>query len=150
MKKDNLIKGAAVLGTLALMAGGVVAADAAINNYNKPNFDHARQGMAGLNEQDRDSLIAERESHQAEMEVKRTETQAAISAGDYNAWLEAEGDNSPIIDKINQDNFVKFAKAHELMGEARAIFEELGLEGAGHGKGFGSGEGRGMHRGLNR
>jgi hypothetical protein len=57
----------------------------------------------------------------------------AINSGDYNAWLEAVGENSKATDLINEDNFDQLSEAHELAknGEkdtAKEIFEELGFK----------------------
>ena len=63
----------------------------------------------------------------------QTELFQAMENNDYAAWKELMGDN-PITEKITQDNFAKFVQAHELMREgqveeAKAIHEELGLQG---------------------
>lgn len=65
---------------------------------------------------------------------KREAIKVALEAGDYNAWLEAVGEDSPLAGKINEDNFSRLVEAHNLMEQAREIFEELGIK-----KGMGTG-----------
>lgn len=157
MKKDNLIKGAAVLGVLTLMAGGVVAADAATNNSAVKNLNKTENRgrglglngqMAGLTAEQKTAKLAEMEAnrtaHQAQMTEKRTAVDAAIKAGDYNAWVLAVGADSPQAQKITAANFAKFSEAHNLMEQARTIFTDLGLENQGRGMGMGMGAGMGQ------
>lgn len=76
----------------------------------------------------------------------------AFENKDYAAWKNLMQENTRrgrVMDVVNEENFSKFAEAHELMEqgkieEANQIREDLGL-GLGHGKG----QGRGMHRGYN-
>jgi hypothetical protein len=164
MKKDNLLKGAAVLGALALMAGGVVAADAAVNNAtdttattNTNTTWEGRGGnggrgfensLNGLTAEEKAAKIAEMEANrtanQATREAKQTAVEAAITAGDYDAWVTAEGTNSPVVSKVTKDNFPKFVEAHNLMTQAHTILAGIGLEdGAGKGLGMGMGFGGG-------
>lgn len=161
MKKDSLLKGAAVLGALALMAGGVVAADAAVNNSAgsadatiSTNANWGGRGgrgagnMAGLTEAEKTAKIAEMEANrtanQAAMEAKRAAVEAALNAGDYDAWVAAEGTSSPIIAKVTKDNFAQFVEAHNLMEQAHTILANIGIDGvAGHGVGLGLGMGLG-------
>jgi len=70
----------------------------------------------------------------------------ALENSDYNAWKEAVGEESPILDKITEENFAQLAEAHKLMqegkfDEARAIREELGLRGGAGGPGIKNGNG---------
>ena len=73
------------------------------------------------------------------------DVKTAIANGDYNAFVEAVGDNHPMAENMTEETFNKLSESHVLMEEgdyegARAIKEELGL------KGFGE---RGMHsRGM--
>ncbi|MFA6416826.1 MAG: hypothetical protein WCW61_01390 [Patescibacteria group bacterium] len=162
MKKDSLLKGAAVFGALALMAGGMLAADAAVNssltnsNNSNINSDSDWEGrgnrgagnMTGLTDEEKTAKIAEREANrtanQAAMETRRTAVEAALSAGDYDAWVAAEGSNNPIVTKVTKDNFAQFVQAHNLMEQARTILSGIGLdENAGHGMGMGMGLGGG-------
>lgn len=65
---------------------------------------------------------------QADREKKQAAVDAALQASDYNAWVQAVGENSPILDKINASNFPKFVQAHQLRKQANAIMTELGLD----------------------
>jgi len=167
MKKNNLIKGAAVLGTIALMTGGVLVADAAVDrSTNKLAFkgqvaNGNQPMMFGLSETERveklNEITARRDEHrlvaqqrQTEMTAKRSVVWAALEAVDYEAWKIAIG-NHPLAEKITADNFDFFLKAHNLMqaGEveaAKAIFAQLGWE---NGKGQGLGN-NGAHQGLGK
>jgi len=164
MKKDNLVKGAAVLGALALMAGGVVVADAAVNNSVNTRINNANSAnwegrgeygfenrMMGLTEAEKAVKITEREANrtanQAAMEAKHTAAQAAISAGDYDAWVAAEGTNSLVVSKVTKDNFSKFIEAHNLMEQARTILSDMGIDsGEGRGMGMRMGGGHGLNK----
>ncbi|MEA3398461.1 MAG: hypothetical protein U9R06_01825 [Patescibacteria group bacterium] len=70
----------------------------------------------------------ERKARQAEMQANREAVQAAIEAGDYNAFASAIGENSPFAGKITPENFDRFIEAHESMEKGRSIMEELGIE----------------------
>ncbi len=152
MKNNKLMKTAAVVGALALMAGGVVVADAASDKLaGKGLQDGSGQGygrMANLTTEEKTAWEAERETRQAEMETKRTAAQAAIASGSYEDWKLAVGEDHPFVSKINAENFSRFVEAHQNLEEARAIFAELGLEGAPGMGGMGKGEGRGHGMGL--
>ena len=64
-------------------------------------------------------------------DADRLKRQAAVDAamlsGDYNAWVTAVGTTSPILTKINADNFPKLVQAHQLREQAGAIMTELGI-----------------------
>lgn len=150
------MKTAAVIGALALMAGGVAAADAAVNRMaGKGLQDGSGQGygqMANLTAEEKVAWETERAAHRAEMETKRTAARAAVASGDYEAWKIAVGEDHPFVSKITAENFARFVEAHQNIEEAEAIFAELGLEGApgmgGMGKGQGRGHGMGLGMGL--
>lgn len=92
---------------------------------------------------------AARDAGRAAMETKRTAVEAALTANDYKAFAKAEGENAPILKKINVTNFPRFVEARKLQEQARAIMTELGLEN-GQGKGMGQGTGLGLHQELNK
>jgi hypothetical protein len=57
---------------------------------------------------------------------------AALSAGDYQAFVAAHDANDPILQKISEENFAQFAQMHQLMQSgdtegARALATKLGL-----------------------
>ena len=68
----------------------------------------------------------------------RQAVEEALTKGDYQAWQEAAS-NSPLTEKITEDNFVRFVQAHQLREQARQIEEDLGITDIG-GRG-GRGEG---------
>ena len=62
----------------------------------------------------------------------RAKLDAAMDAGDYNAWKEIV-DDKPIASQVTADNFAKFVEAHNLREEgkheeAKAIMDELGIK----------------------
>ncbi len=72
----------------------------------------------------------------------------AFENEDYDAWKNLMEGKGRVTEVINEDNFAKFAKAHELMEqgditEAQEIRQELGL-------GQHNGSMKGMGRGMNR
>ena len=77
------------------------------------------------------------ENNSADRLKKREAVQAALQAGDYNAWVVAVGSSSPMLAKINQSNFAQFVQAHQLRQQADAIMTGLGIE---HGFRLGQGE----------
>lgn len=89
-------------------------------------------------------------------EERHEAMEEAFENKDYNAWKELMGQNTRmgrVTEVVNEENFSKFARAHELMEqgkyeEARQIREELGL-GLKNGEGRGSGRGKGFD-GANR
>ena len=95
------------------------------------------------------------------MAPDRQEMQQVVENGDYTAWstiMQERADTmcqraEELKGKINEETFAKIQTAHQLMqnGEiesAKAIFEELGMQGPRGRKGFGPGEGRGFHKGI--
>jgi hypothetical protein len=99
----------------------------------------------------------QREADMATRKAKADAVNAALEAGDYNAWVTAEkavNENSPILSKITADNFSKYSEAYKLRKQADSILTELGVNDHGD-KGFGpggmrgeGGPGRGMHGGF--
>jgi hypothetical protein len=123
MKKKANLKiqlGAALLGVVAttvLVAGITYAQND--NNISdlKNNFRAKDPGERQFHFQDLDKAAI----------------QEAISSNNYDAWLEAQGDQCPFSDKINHDNFSQFVEMHNLKeaGDregAQKIAEELGLD----------------------
>lgn len=150
MKKNNLIiSGTAALVALTAVGGMAFSSFAASNSVvtDGSTTGSTRGLFAGkqLSDEDRAAFELKMEERRSEMDAKRTAVKAALDAGDYNAWVAAEGEDNPILEKINTDNFARFVEAHKLMDEARIIMEELGIE-----KGLGGerGMGKGLH--LNR
>jgi len=95
----------------------------------------------------RNTNQATQAARQAERIKKQEAVKATLKTGDYNAWVQAVGTSSPMLTKINKDNFAKFVQAHELKWQADAIMTELGIN-PGEGRGMMNGEGRGMMGGA--
>ncbi len=162
MKKDNVLKLAAAIGAVTLMVGGVVVADAAMNNSINPNNKEfsiqkeGRQFMSGLSEEEKTAKLAEvsarREANRADRESRRELILAAINSGDYNSWKSAVGENHPFYNQINVDNFTQFADAHKDMNTLEEKLEAMGLEKPSHDcfDGMSGGQGQGQGRGLNQ
>ncbi|MFZ2025070.1 MAG: hypothetical protein WAV51_02220 [Microgenomates group bacterium] len=79
-------------------------------------------------------------------EERHTAMEKAFETKDYTAWKNLMQGRGRVIQVVTQDNFAKFAEAHELSEagktqEAAAIRAELGL-----GLQNGSGQGTGMGR----
>ena len=64
---------------------------------------------------------------------KREAVEQALEANDFTAFQEA-AQNTPLADRITQENFTKFQELHSLKEQVRILEEELGLE-RGHHKG---------------
>ena len=69
----------------------------------------------------------------------------AFENNDYNAWKELMSGKSRVTQVVTEENFARFAEAHELaeegnLDEAKQIRQELGL-GLGNRNGDGSGQG---------
>lgn len=84
---------------------------------------------------------------------RHTAMEKAFENKDYDAWKNLMQGKGRVTEVVNQDNFAKFAEAHELAeqgktAEAQKIRQELGL-GLHNGSGKGMG-GTGMGRNLNR
>lgn len=62
----------------------------------------------------------------------RQAIETALEAGDYQAWVEAMGEDRPMTQNITADNFAKFAEMHQAMKsgdteKAQTIADELDL-----------------------
>ena len=82
----------------------------------------------------------------------------AFEGNDYAAWQELMAGRGRVTQVVNENNFAKFAEAHQLaqagqLEEADAIRAELGLktrDGERMGAGFHGGQGKGMGSGQRR
>lgn len=126
------------LGALALTIITTVGLASATMASGK-NINYGRK--APINQVDQ----ATRDAGLAAMKTKRTAVEAALTANDYKAFVKAEGENAPILKKINATNFPRFIEARKLQEQARVIMTELGLE-----NGQGQGMGLGLHQELNK
>ncbi len=71
-----------------------------------------------------------RETKRTEMQTKMEAVKTALLAGNYDAWVASEkalNENSPALEKINTENFKRYAEAHQLRQQANTIMEELNL-----------------------
>lgn len=135
MKKKYIATGVAVLSILIAAAGAssVLAASS--------NIDKHQGGRAKMQMTQKNNLTDEQK---AEWQSKREAVKSAISSGDYKAWVSAEtalNAKCPLLEKINADNFSKYAEAVKLREQADGIMEDLGLPGR---EGFGPGSGQGL------
>ena len=69
---------------------------------------------------------------QAKKSTKQAAIQAALDAGDYNAWATAVGSKNPLTKKITADNFALYVQYKKLMkdgkyAEAQTIGQQLGI-----------------------
>jgi len=89
-------------------------------------------------------------------EERHTLMTSAFQKRDYSAWKELmAGKGGRVAQVINQENFAKFAEAHDfaIQGkyeEANKIRQELGLRVGGQKAGSGYGQGRGQGQGSGR
>ena len=157
MKQNKITKAVFILGGLALMVGGVVAADAANGrNISNQSFEGGnaihredgmmRGGILGLNEEDRGQRVADRELMRAERGSHREAVTEAISEHNFEKWQAAIGENHPFAETITAENFPAFVEIHESMDgepreEIRAKLAELGIEQKANGFGLGHGMG---------
>ena len=124
-----------ILGATALVLGGLVMS---------PRLAEAYQGDPNVQGPNCTS-----ERHEA--------MEQAFENNDYNAWKELMSGKGRVTQVVTEENFARFAEAHELaeegnLDEAKQIRQELGL-GLGNRNGDGSGQGnkgQGMGRGWNR
>jgi len=124
--KSKLIIGLSVL----TLMGGAMVAPSIINAY------QGEPGMQGPN--------CTEERHQAMTQ--------AFENNDYQAWKELMQGRGRASELINEDNFDRFAEAHQLAlegktEEAKQIRQELGL---GLGNRYGNRDGRGNKSGWNK
>ncbi|MFH1661736.1 MAG: hypothetical protein ABIA02_01410 [Candidatus Falkowbacteria bacterium] len=120
MKKSNIIAGGAAMVAIIAVAGIAFSSFAADDSTvqkcercNKPGMQFSEGKMTEM---------------KASMEAKKEAMNTALENNDYNAWVEAVGEDCPMLEKINADNFSRFVEAHNLQEQARAIMEELGIE----------------------
>ena len=152
MKNKKLIQGIGFFSVLALLAGGVMAVQAAAETDSgvRAFFGKGRQanealmlraegdqagfmkmragGQINLSAEEKAELEAKREANRTEALARHEAALSAVKAGDYQAWKLAVGEDHPWAEKITADNFARFVEAHNLRLEADEIFAELGLE----------------------
>lgn len=55
---------------------------------------------------------------------KKTAMINALANNDYQLWVAAVGENCPMLEKINKDNFAQLVEAFNLMKEGKENFKE--------------------------
>ena len=145
MKKSSIVISSAAALVAIIAVSGLAFSSFAANSdtagsaINKPFF------ARGISDETREQFQADREAFRAEREARHEAVEAVLDAGDYNAWVEVVGEDAPILEKINANNFSRFMEAHKYMEQGRSIMEELGIEKGGfrmHGMGGFHGHGR--------
>jgi len=134
-KSAALTKGLLVLAGAALLVGGAVAARAESvpaaggQPFHKGFFGRSGSGQA-LSDEQRAEMKTTMEARRAEMETRQAAVKDAMDKGDYQAWLNAVGTDSPMAAKIKDAaSFTKLVQAHNLRMQADNIFKELGIDG---------------------
>lgn len=161
MKFNNLTKGVIAFSVLSMLASGALMANAA-SDTNATNTtgatstaktanEHRGRGFFGearikpedMTDAQKAEMAArktEMEAQKAIMDTKLTAVKVAFAASDYTAWVAAEkaiNESSPLLTKINADNFSKYVEAVNLRAQAEAIMKDLGIDGPGLGQGLG-------------
>lgn len=113
--------------------------------------------LQNLTDEQKTAMQEKMEARKAEMDTARNAVKDAMNQG-YDAWAAAVkkyyGESTDILEEVTADNFAKYkeavgyqTEAQTLQEKARAILQEIGINGRGMmGKGMGMG-GRGMHGG---
>ncbi len=147
MKNKKLLSSLAIFSFLAIAGASALAAQAATTDTTTTDTSSDKTAWHrgdGFNRPElSDEQKAEMEARRAEMDSKREAVDAAINSGSYESWVSAEksfNENSPILEKVNADNFSRFVEAHKLRQQSQDIMKELGIE---RGEGFGPMDGRG-------
>lgn len=137
---------ASLIMIITLAAGGtaLAASNRSIN-----------QGLKKINRQPIELTTeqkAELETKRAAMVNQKEAIEAALTAGDYQAWVSAQqavDKDCPILTKITPDNFGRYLESWRLRQQAELIDQELGIDRGqanhrGGRFGFGQGRGRGL------
>jgi hypothetical protein len=133
MKKTNIALSVGFLAIMALLGGvfasmgangthSVMAGEQEAASVSSGNFSHQGRGMMrGMSNEDRQARFEE-------MEQKHSAIREALEKRDYRAWQEAAGTSCPMAEKVNQENFDKFAEAHGYINQGRDMLTEMGIE----------------------
>lgn len=149
MKNSNSItKGAAAAVALVAVVGIATVSFAFPGNgmQNDPDPSERRENRPNISAEEKAEWQESREARRAEAKEHREEARNAVESGDHEAWVEAVGEDSPMAENVNEDNFSKLMEAHELREEARNMMEEMGVERGSGGMGCHGGGGPG-HKG---
>jgi hypothetical protein len=135
MKKNNFFVSITMaLIALALIAGIPMSSYADEIDTDEVLKPERRGHMMQMTAEEKAEWESSREERRAEREERREAVSAAIANNDYNAWVKAVGEDSKMLEKINEDNFDRLIKMHEYRNQAKVIAEELGIEREGQGQ----------------
>ena len=145
MNKKFALLSLTALTALAVTGGTALAATNLRTNQSADQAKFGkmnRQRPAELTEAQQAEMVAK----QSEMKAKFAPIEAAITVGDYNAWVTAQkslDEDCPLLAKITKDNFNRYVESFKLRQQAEAIDKELDIE-----RGFGGhgGPGQGLGR----
>lgn len=135
VKNSIAFTGAAALVALSGITGIAFLVSADEPSALNPDLRGSRheRRWESLTDEQKAELESAREQRRTEAEARREEMDDAIAAG-YEAFVQAAGEDSPLLEKVNQENFAVFQEAHSLMEQAREKLQSIGLE-----RGFGRG-----------
>jgi hypothetical protein len=151
MKKKNIALSVGFLAIMALLGGvfasmgangthSVMAGEQEEASVSSGNFGRqfGKGMMRGMSDEDRQARFEE-------MEQKHSAVREALEKRDYQAWQKAAGTSCPMAEKVNQENFDKFAEAHGYIYQGRDMLTEMGIEKGGK---MGKMGGKGMCGGV--
>lgn len=129
MKRKNIILVVSAFALLAVIGGGTMSALAATDSTVGRGGFHLFGFMnkKNLTDEEKSALDAKMKASQADRAAKQAAIEAAIAAGDYNAWAKAVGENCPLLKNVTVDNFSKYVQAEKLMKQAGDIYKEIGI-----------------------
>lgn len=125
MPMNKRIVLASLIMIITLAAGGTALA-ASNRSINQELKKINRQSIKLTAEQK-----AELETKRAAMVNQKEAIEAALTAGDYQAWVNAQqiiDKDCPILTKITPDNFGRYLESWRLRQQAELIDQELGID----------------------
>lgn len=125
MPMNKRIVLASLIMIITLAAGGTALA-ASNRSINQELKKINRQSIKLTAEQK-----AELETKRAAMVNQKEAIEAALTAGDYQAWVNAQqiiDKDCPILAKITKDNFDRYVASWRLRQQAELIDQELGID----------------------
>lgn len=125
-KKNNLMKGLLTLSVLGLISSSALAASAALaaSSQSASDSNTVSSGITmDWNKNKREKPTPLTDAQKKEMETNRAAVEAALNAGDYNAWVTAMKTfdaNSTLLSEVTSSNFSSFVAKHKQMIANRA------------------------------
>ncbi|MCX6795386.1 MAG: hypothetical protein NT165_01475 [Candidatus Falkowbacteria bacterium] len=140
MKKKTIVSGALALLALASVSSIALPVMAATDSSSPTTVKVGKEGKHQQFGQNKNLTASQKTAIDQKIAAKKAATtqakaeiQAALTAGDYNAWVTAEkkyhGDKAPILSQVTSANFAKFAEAKSYLERGRAMMIELGIKG---------------------